>query len=424
MTSRGRTPSEAVQQTTCCVVGGGPGGAILALLLARRGVRVTLLERHGDFDRDFRGDTVHPATMEIMDQLGLAGRLLEIPHSKIRVMSLVTPSGTLRLADLGRLRTRYPYVTMMPQVRFLEFVTREAARYPEFELIMGARAQELLVEEGVVRGVRYRTRDGEAAIRAALTVGADGRFSTVRKLADLETATSTPPIDVVWFRLPREPDDPAESGAGYLRAGRAMVLLDRGAEWQIAFVILKGTFHGLKDAGIEAFRREIAATVPMLAGRVELLSDWKQVTMLSVAASRLPRWYRPGLLLIGDAAHVMSPVGGVGINYAIQDAVEAANVLTAPLKDGRLRTEHLAQVQRRREWPTKVIQAMQAMVLRRIIAAALQSAGPVRLPIGLRLISRIPGLRNLPGYMIAFGVRRARLEPPPRPASSFTQSIL
>lgn len=414
-----------MQETTCCVVGGGPGGAILALLLARRGVRVTLLERHSDFDRDFRGDTVHPATMEIMDQLGLAGRLLEIPHSKIRALSLVTPSGTLRLADLGRLRTRYPYVTMMPQVKFLEFVTREAARYPEFELIMGARVQELLVEEGVgagaVRGVRYRTRDREGTIRAALTVGADGRFSTVRKLADLEAVSNTAPIDVVWFRLPRETDDPAETGAGYLRAGRAMVLLDRGSEWQIAFIILKGTFQELKNAGIEAFRREIAATVPALAGRAELLSDWNQVTMLSVAASRVRRWYRPGLLLIGDAAHVMSPVAGVGINYAIQDAVEAANVLTAPLQDGRLRTEHLAQVQRRREWPTKVIQAMQAMILRRIIAAALQSAGPVKLPIGLRILSRIPGLRNLPGYMIAFGVRRARLElPPPRDQRSAT----
>ena len=384
------------------------------MLLARRGVRVTLLERHSDFDRDFRGDTVHPATMEIMEQLGLADRLLQIPHSKIRALSLITPSGALRLADLGRLRTRYPYVTMMPQVKFLEFVTREAAHYPEFKLIMGARAQELLVEGGLIRGVRYRTRDGEGAIRAALTVGADGRYSTVRKLADIEAVTNTPPIDVVWFRLPREPDDPAESGAGYLRAGRFMVLLDRGAEWQIAFVIFKGTFQELKQAGLEAFHREIAATVPALAGRVELLTDWNQVTMLSVAASRVRHWYQPGLLLIGDAAHVMSPVAGVGINYAIQDAVEAANILTAPLKDGRLRTEHLAQVQRRREWPTKVIQAMQAIVLRRIIAAALQSAGPVRLPIGLRLISRIPGLRNLPGYMIAFGVRRARLELPPQ----------
>lgn len=398
------------QKTACCIVGGGPGGAMLALLLARRGVRVTLLERHSDFDRDFRGDTVHPATMEIMDQLGLAGRLLEIPHAKIRSLSLFTPSGSLQLADLSRLRTRYPYVTMMPQVRFLEFVTQEAARYPEFELLMGARAQELLVAGDVVQGVRYRTRDGEGTIHADLTVAADGRFSTVRKLAGIEAVAGSPPVDVVWFRLPREPDDPAEAGAGYFRAGAAMVLLDRGAEWQIAFVIFKGTFQELKDGGIEKFRREIATTVPALGGRVELLRDWSQVNMLSVAASRVRRWYRPGLLLIGDAAHVMSPVGGVGINYAIQDAVEAANQLAAPLKAGRLRMEHLARVQRRREWPTKVIQAIQALALRRIVGAALGSAGTFKLPIGLRLISRIPGLRNLPGYMIAFGVRRSRVE--------------
>ncbi len=255
--SRGETEgdlSEAAQETSCCIVGGGPGGAMLALLLARRGVRVTLLERHSDFDRDFRGDTVHPATMEIMDQLGLAGRLLEIPHAKIRSLSLFTTSGSLVLADFSRLRTRYPYVTMMPQVRFLEFITQEAARYPKFELLMGARANELLVDGEMVRGVRYRTHDGEGTIHADLTVGADGRFSTVRKLAGIEVATGSPPIHVVWFRLPREPDDPAEAGAGYFRAGGAMVLLDRGAEWQIAFVIFKGTFQELKDGGIEKFR--------------------------------------------------------------------------------------------------------------------------------------------------------------------------
>ena len=401
--SQGRSPID------CCVVGGGPGGALLALLLAREGVRVTLLERHSDFDRDFRGDTLHPATMEIMDQLGLAARLLEIPHGKIRKLSLFTPSGAVQLADLSRLRTRYPYVTMMPQVHFLEFLTEEATRYPGFELIMGARAHELIVEDGAVKGVHYRTQEGEGTIRCSLVVGADGRFSTVRKLAGLEVVANTAPIDVVWFRLPRDADDPVDAGAGYFRAGRAMVVLDRGREWQIAFVIFKDSFKELKEAGIEAFRREIATTVPAFQTRVHLIEDWKHVSMLSVEASRAPRWYRPGLLLIGDAAHVMSPIGGVGINYAIQDAVEAANVLVAPLKAGVVRVEQLAWVQRRREWPTKVIQAIQATALRRIVGAALQSVDTFQLPLVLRVITKIPGLRNLPGYMIAFGVRRARL---------------
>lgn len=398
--------------TTCCVVGGGPAGAVLSLLLARAGVPVTLLERHSDFDRDFRGDTLHPSVMEILDQLGLADRLLELPHAKIRSASIHTADGVLRLADFGRLRTRFPYITMLPQVHFLEFITREASRYPAFRLVMGARVEALLEDGGAVRGVRYRGADGQHELEADLVVGADGRFSAVRRLAGAEASTTSPPVDVLWFRLPRSAGDAQETGTGFLRSGSAAVLLDRGGEWQVALVIPKGSFQELRDRGIHALRERIARTAPPLADRVDRLRDWSQVSLLSVASDRLRRWYRPGLLMIGDAAHVMSPVAGVGINYAVQDAVEAANLLAGPLLERRLRVRHLAAVQRRRDWPTRLIQAFQAAALGGVVAPALRSAGPVTLPLPVRLARRIPGLRDLPARLIAFGVRPARVRLP------------
>ncbi|HEX5273420.1 MAG TPA: FAD-dependent oxidoreductase, partial [Gemmataceae bacterium] len=357
-----------VRQTGCIIVGGGPGGAILALLLARRGVEVTLLEAHKDFERDFRGDTIHPSVLQILDEIGLLDRLMQLPHGKVRGVTFQTADGPIRLTVFEQTKLRFPYIMMMPQARFLEFITAEARRYPSFRLVMGASVQRLVGEGGAVRGVRYRAADGWHELRAPLTVGADGRFSMVRHLAGLRAVPSgEPPMDVLWFRVPRRPGDPEESATGALGQGRGLALLVRPADWQVAFIFPKGGYQHLRAAGLEALRRSIVELVPWLAGRVDHLQDWHQLAFLSTEASCCPRWFRPGLLLIGDAAHVMSPAGGVGINNAIQDAVAAANLLTGPLLRSDVRVSDLAAVQRRRLWVTRLVQAFQAFGPRRFI---------------------------------------------------------
>src|SRR5215470_7179633 len=378
--------------TGCCVVGGGPAGTVLALLLARRGVRVTLLEMHKDFDREFRGDTIHPSTMEILDQIGLADKLLEIPHTKVSGPTLQFANGTITPFDLGRLKTRFPYILMVPQSRFLEFITAEAGKYPEFRLVMHANVTQLIEEQGVVRGVRYATPDGVHELPAPLVVGADGRFSQVRRLAGFEPVKTSPPMDVLWFRLPKLPGEPEiSSGAfGAIGGGRIFVLLERNDYWQGGFVFPKGMYQELKAQGVEGMRQRISETAPRFAQHAEALTDWSQLTLLSVESSRCPLWHKPGLLVIGDAAHVMSPVGGVGINYAIQDAVVAANVLSGPLKTGKVSEAELAEVQRQREWPTRVIQAFQSFMQQRVIASALQSQQATNIPWQLRLLSKLP----------------------------------
>ncbi|WP_406698207.1 FAD-dependent oxidoreductase [Singulisphaera sp. Ch08] len=405
-----------VRETTCCIVGGGPAGVMLGLLLARRGVPVVVLESHKDFDRDFRGDTIQPSTLEVLDQLGLAARMLEtIPHGQIRGLKVTTPTGDVTLADIGRLKTKYPYIATLPQAQFLEFLVEEARRFPSFGLVMGANVQRLVQEDGVVRGVRYRGQDnGWHEVRAALTVAADGRFSKIRSLAGLEPVKSAPPMDVAWFRLPRRPDDPRDLGALAIHAGHLAVVLERAEEWQVGYVILKGSFQQLRESGLEALQRSFAELVPWLADRVGLLTDWKQVSVLSVESSRLRRWHEPGLLLIGDAAHVMSPVGGVGINVAIQDAVVAANLLAEPLQGGPLQERDLAAVQTSREWPVRVIQGVQERMQKLIVAQALQPGKSFRLPLLLRIVLRLPVLRDFPARMIAFGARRVRVEESPR----------
>jgi 2-polyprenyl-6-methoxyphenol hydroxylase-like FAD-dependent oxidoreductase len=403
-----------VHRTTCCIVGGGPGGAVLALLLARKGIQVTLLEAHPDFDREFRGDTLHPSVMEIMDQLGLADRLLELCHTELQTFTLQTATEPFTPVDLSHLKTKYPYITMMPQTSFLEFVTEEAKRYPSFKLVMGARVRELVEEDGVVRGVRYEAEDGRHEVRAILTVGADGRGSRVRRLAGFEPIKTSPPMDVLWFKLPREKGDP-EGIVGRFGRGHIAVMLDRDDYWQSGYVIPKGTYPELRREGIEALHRGFAELIPEFADRIRHLKDWQQASLLSVESSRCPRWYRPGLLLIGDAAHVMSPVAGVGINYAIQDAVVAANVLSKPLKQSQARlldldVRHLAAVQRRRELPTRLIQRAQALIQQQVLARTLRSNEPFAPPLLLRLLLRVPFVRNIPSRIVAFGFWPVRVK--------------
>jgi len=402
-----------VQTTSCCIVGGGPAGAMLALLLARGGVPVILLEMHKDFDRDFRGDTVHPSILEVLDQIGLADKLLEIPHSKVTGPTLQFANGPFRPFNLGRLKTRFPYIAMIPQVRFLEFITREAAKYPEFKLVMHAQVQRLIEENGAVAGVRYLGGDGaEHELRAKLTVGTDGRFSVVRRLAGFEPIKTAPPMDVLWFRLPKLSGEPEVTGGAFggIGGGRIFIVLERNDHWQAGLVFPKGQYQALRAQGVEAIRKSLVETEPLFAKHAETLTDWQQLTLLSVESSRCPLWHKPGVLVIGDAAHVMSPVGGVGINYAVQDAVVTANVLTGPLKSGTLSEAQLAEVQRQREWPTRVIQRMQSTMQDRLMVRALQSKTPSNVPWQFKLLFRIPILRDIPSRLIAFGPRRVRLQ--------------
>ncbi len=399
------------RETTCCVAGGGPGGMMLALLLARQGVPVTLLEAHRDFDRDFRGDTIHPSTLEILDQIGLAEPLLQLRHVKIYGPTLRVANSDFNPVDLRRLKTKFPYIMLLPQTRFLEFLAAEAAKYPAFRLQMQANAGQLLDENGTVRGVRYQGSDGWHEVKALLTVGADGRFSKIRHLAGFEPVGTSPPMDVLWFHLPHLPTDPATSDRvlGGVSGGRMLVVFDRFDYWQVGYVFPKGHYQQVRAAGLDEFRRSIVEIEPRLKEHVAAITDWHECTLLSVESSRCPIWWKPGLLLIGDAAHVMSPVGGVGINYAIQDAVETANLLTAKLKLGRLLPQDLAEVQKNREWPTRAIQAMQSFVQKRVIANVLASQGPTRIPWPVRLYFRIPYLRDIPAHILAFGVTRVRL---------------
>ena len=390
------------EETTCCIVGAGPAGAVLALLLARKGIPVVLLEEHMDFDRDFRGDTIHPSVMQIMEELGLADRLLQLDHTKVYTLPVQTARGTVTLADFRRLKTRYPYIAMIPQARFLEFITAEAKRYPSFRLVMGARVEKLMEEDGYIHGVHYRGQDGWHEVRAVLTVAADGRFSRVRKLAGFEPVKTAPPMDVLWFRLPRRPEDSMES-TGRLVQGHILVMLNRGEEWQMGYVIPKGGYQQIHAAGLEKLRQVVAELLPEFADRMEYIKEWKQVSVLSVESSRLRRWYRPGLLLIGDAAHVMSPIAGVGINYAIQDATVAANVLSDDLRAGKLPLRDLAEVQRKREWPTRIIQGFQNIMQGQVLTKVLKSDEPLTISPFLLFLLRLPGIRVLPAKFIGIG---------------------
>jgi 2-polyprenyl-6-methoxyphenol hydroxylase-like FAD-dependent oxidoreductase len=395
--------AEEPGRTTCCVIGCGPAGAMLGLMLAREGVEVLVLEKHADFLRDFRGDTIHPSTMEIMDELGLAEGLLDLEHTKASRIEARLPGGTVTVADFRRLKTRYPYITFMPQWDFLDYVTREAKRYPTFRLEMNAEAKALILEDGIVRGVRYETPEGPHEARALLTVAADGRSSPFREQAGLKLVRTSPPIDVLWFRLSRRDGDP-EDTFGYAGGGRFMAVINRGEYWQIAYAIRKGEYQSVREAGLAAFQRSVGDTIPDLADRTGELQDWEAVKLLSVQANRLRRWHRPGLLFIGDAAHAMSPVGGVGINLAIADAVAAANALAGPLREGRVSSRDLMAVQLRRELPTRAIQAIQSVAQRRVVSSALGPDGAPSIPAPARALLSLRPVRDLPARIIAFGI--------------------
>jgi 2-polyprenyl-6-methoxyphenol hydroxylase-like FAD-dependent oxidoreductase len=392
-------------EVTCCIAGCGPAGAMLGLLLARAGVEVLVLEKHADFLRDFRGDTLHPSTLRLFDELGLASELLRLPHRTTPVLEVTTDAGDFTLADFRRLPGRFRYIAFMPQWDFLDFVTGQARKLPGFRLRMEAEALAVLEEDGRVVGLTYRDQTGaDHQVRARLTVAADGRDSGLRRSAGLRPRVFGAPIDVLWFRLPRRPDDPRET-FGRLGAGHLLVLIDRGTHWQIASVIAKDTAAALQATeGLARLRASVAELVPFLADRVGELAGWEDVRVLRVQVNRLRRWFRPGLLCIGDAAHAMSPIGGVGINLAVHDAVAAANRLAGPLRQGTLSTRHLAAVQLRRILPTVVVQRGQRVIQDRFVSPLLagrRSAGP---PLALRALRRLPALQAIPARVVGIGL--------------------
>jgi 2-polyprenyl-6-methoxyphenol hydroxylase-like FAD-dependent oxidoreductase len=394
----------ATRKTGCCIVGGGPAGMMLGVLLARAGIEVIVLEKHGDFLRDFRGDTVHPSTLEILHQLGWLAAFLERPHQELRELAGRIGDDTVTVADFSHLPTACRFIALMPQWDFLDFLAGRGRQYPTFHLQMQAEAVDLVDERDIIAGVKVATPDGPLEIRAGLTIAADGRHSLVRERAGLTVDAFGVPIDVLWMRLSRRADDPQQA-LGNLRGGHVLVMIDRGDYWQCAFVIAKNGYDELRREGIQSFRETIASIVPFLRQRVDEIRDWDQVKLLTVAIDRLRQWYRPGLLCIGDAAHAMSPIGGVGINLAIQDAVAAANMLAEPLAHGTVPVATLEAVQHRRAFPTRATQRIQIIIQDRVIGRTLRNGAPASLPLIARLLQDHPVLRRLPARMLGLGFR-------------------
>jgi 2-polyprenyl-6-methoxyphenol hydroxylase-like FAD-dependent oxidoreductase len=377
---------------------------MLGLLLARAGVDVLVLEKHADFLRDFRGDTIHPSTLEVMHELGLLEELLRLPHQKTPQLNGFFGELALTIADFSHLPVRCPYIAFMPQWDFLNFLAKHASRYPTFTLRMQAEVTGLVEEDGHVVGLRATTPEGSMDVRANLVVGADGRSSIVRAAAGLQVEEVGVPMDVLWFGLSRKSGDP-ESTMGRFDTGRIFIMLNRSNYWQCGFVIPKGSLEQVHAKGLAAFRESVVKLAPFIADRVGELQDWNQIKLLTVKVDRLMQWYRPGLLCIGDAAHAMSPVGGVGINLAIQDAVATANLLAAPLRAGQVTTGDLRRVQQRRMLPTRLTQRMQLFMQNRVIRRVLSSTEVLRPPLAIKLLARFPFLRRIPARLIGIGVR-------------------
>jgi len=404
------------QRTECVIAGGGPAGLMLGYLLARAGVEVVVLEKHTDFLRDFRGDTIHPSTLTVLQDLGLLEAFLELPHQEVRELSGVVYGEAVTIADFTHLPAPRPFMVLIPQWDFLDFIADQARALPNFSLRMGAKALGVIDEGTRVVGVNVQTEQGGCAIHADLVVAADGRHTTLRGSAGLASEDLGAPIDVLWFRMPRDAArDPSRTG-GTIRPGAMLVTLNRDDYWQCAFVIPKGRLEALQAQGIEAFRARVCEIAPFLTAAAEALASWEDVKLLSVQISRMPRWYRDGLLCIGDAAHAMSPVGGVGINLAIQDAVATSNLLAEVLRDKRLTSADLAAVQHRREWPARVTQRAQIAVQNEVLAPVLAgTAAPASVPLPVRLLQRLPLLRRLPARLIGIGVRPERVLTAPHP---------
>ncbi len=393
------------EKSQCCVVGGGPAGLMLGYLLARAGVRVTVLEKHADFLRDFRGDTVHPSTLEIMVELGLIDRFLELPHQKVSKLGGMVGTTPVMIADFTHLPVRERYIAMMPQWDFLNFMASAAAKYPNFTLLMNTEATDLIERGGVVAGVKAKSPEGPKEILADLVVAADGRGSVLRSRADLSVEDLGAPMDALWFRLPIDRADAPET-MGRFSAGSIFVMLYRGDYWQCAYVIPKGSLETLKAGGLDAFRDAIAIASPFKRERLDAISSWDDVKLLTVRVDRLLQWYRPGLLCIGDAAHAMSPIGGVGVNLAVQDAVATANILAQPLKAGTVTPDDLREVQKRRMFPTRVTQAIQVAAQNNIIGPTLKLREQPKPPFALRIMQTFPFLQRIPARVLGLGVRR------------------
>jgi 2-polyprenyl-6-methoxyphenol hydroxylase-like FAD-dependent oxidoreductase len=391
-------------KTTCCIAGGGPAGMMLGFLLARAGVHVVVLEKHKDFLRDFRGDTVHPSTLEMMYELGLLDEFLKLPHSTVRELSLQVGADHLIVGHFEHLPVHCKFIALMPQWDFLSFMADHARRYPGFDLHMLAEATGLIFDDDRVAGVRAKTPEGEIEIRADLTVACDGRHSVLRERAGLSVENLGAPMDVMWFRVSRNNDDPGDAIA-HVESGCMLVTLNRNDYWQCAYVIPKGTAGEVKQAGLDRFRGSVGDIAPFLHRRMHEIDGWEKVKLLTVEVDRLRRWYRPGLLCIGDAAHAMSPVGGVGINLAVQDAVAAANILAERLLGGAVTVETLQKVQRRREFPTRVTQRLQIVMQNKLIQPALTGKHErPKAPLFMKLM-QWPLLQRIPGRLLAFGVR-------------------
>jgi 2-polyprenyl-6-methoxyphenol hydroxylase-like FAD-dependent oxidoreductase len=393
-----------MERVQCCIAGGGPAGMMLGLLLARAGVSVLVLEKHADFLRDFRGDTLHPSTLRVIGELGLADELLELPHQKVRRFALQFEDATVGVGALDRLDHPFPFIALMPQWDFLDFLARQARRYPGFRLMTNTEATELIEDAGRIVGLRATTPEGPLEVRADLVIGADGRHSTLRAAAELKVRDLGVPIDVLWFRMPRRDSDPA-AVMGRIVRERLVVLIDRGSYWQVAYVIRKGSLDDVRRHGLDAFRADVARAVPIFADRLDAIANWDEVKLLTVTIDRLERWHRPGLLCIGDAAHAMSPLGGVGINLAIQDAVATANILAEPLRAGTVRDSDLARLQRRREFPTRVTQRIQIMMQNGLIDPVLTGKRAPKAPTLMRWAAKLGLMQQMFGRVTGIGVR-------------------